>query len=130
MRPISEGPSNKSPGNSGGELDQERRLTPRGGARFLHALEQRIERLGRLEIAQARRVGRGDVDGKIARHLGHARDALNIIADTVLAVAPGPEIDADDPYRAWLEPLERRVLALISEAEPGDDGAGGDRAEQ
>ena len=60
-------------GEIGRELDEQRRHLPvERGARLLHADKQRIERLGRLEIAQARRIGRGNIDGEIARHRGHA----------------------------------------------------------
>ena len=56
-------------------------------------------------------------------------DARDIVADAVGAVAACAEIDADDPARPVFQPRKRRLLSLIVEAEPVDDGAVHDRAE-
>ena len=53
----------------------------------------------------------------------------HIIADAVGAVAPRPDIDADDPACAGLQAPKRRLVPVIVEAEPVDDGAVLGRAE-
>ena len=45
-------------GDIGGELDEKRRPLLRLAPRLLHPREQRSEHLRRLQVAQARRVGR------------------------------------------------------------------------
>ena len=52
-------------------------------ARVDHAGEEIVERLGLLQIAQAGRVGRGDVGGEIAGDLGEGFDAFHVIAGAV-----------------------------------------------
>ena len=59
----------------GRDLEQQRparRAAGRALARIDHAREQVVERGRLLQVAQARRVGRRDVDGEIARHAARA----------------------------------------------------------
>ncbi len=109
----------------GRDLDQKRHRPGAPAhplARVEHAGEQIVERLGLLQIAQAGRVGRGDVDGEIAGDGGEGLDQLGIIAAAVGAVAVGADIDADDAALPGPrgEPLERRGGARIVEAEAVD----------
>src|SRR5581483_2422184 len=99
------------------ELDEEWRLTGKSAAGCLHALEQSIESGGSLEVAQARRVGRGDIDGEVARHRAHTLDSGDIIGDAVGAVASCADIDADDSRRTLFQPRQRSLLAVVVEAE-------------
>src|SRR5665213_3302600 len=89
-------------------------------ARIEHTGEQFVEHLGLLQIAQARRVGRGDVDGEIAGDGGESFDQLGVVADTVGAIAIGANIDADNAalVHARRQPLERGRRTLVVEAEP------------
>ena len=52
--------------------------------------------LGLLQVAQARRVGRGDVDGEIAGDRGEGFDQPHIVLGAVGRIAVGADIDADN----------------------------------
>ena len=112
-------------GDVGCELDQERRALLHCAPRHLHPREQRSESFRCLQIAQAWRVGRGDVDGEIVGNRAHAADARHVIADTILAVLAGADIHPDHAVAASRETAKRGRLALIVEAEAVDDGAVG-----
>ncbi len=77
-----------------------------------------------LQVAQARRVRRGDVDGEIARDRRKRLDQLDIIGDTVGRILVGPDIDADDAalMRARGEPPQYGFGAVIVETHAIDDG--------
>ena len=126
------------------DLEQHRRRTgclrhPLAGVD--HAGQQVIEHGGLLQVAQSRRVWRGNVDDDVARDRGEALDQPHIVGDAVRRVLVRPDIDADDPAApgaaaagggkrrkrgglgARREPLEHRVGALRIEAEPVDHPA-------
>ena len=65
-------------------------------ARVHHARQQFVEHLALLQVAQARRVGRGNVAGEIARDRREHLDLADIVADAVGAILVGADIDADD----------------------------------
>ena len=79
---------------------------------------------GLLQIAQARRVRRGDVDGEIARDRREHLDQPDVVGDAVGRILVGPDIDADDAalMRARRQPPQHRVGAVIVEAHAVDDG--------
>ena len=116
-------------GDVGRELDQERRALPRRTPRLLHPREQRSESFRCLQIAQAWRVGRGDVDGEIVGDRAHAGDARHVIADAILAVLAGADIHPDHAIAASRQTWECGGLPFIVEAEAVDDGAVGGGAE-
>ena len=110
----------------GRDLDQDRcrsGFPADAGARVDHARGQLVEHVCLLQVAQAGRVGRRDVDGEIAHHRREHLDQLHIVGDAVGAVLVGADIDADDAalIRTRREPAQHRVGALAVEAEPVDD---------
>ncbi len=105
----------------GRDLQEERRpRAPRVG----HRLEQFGQRSLVLKRAQARRVGRGDVDGEIVGEAEHRPHPGGIIADPVGTVLVGADIDADDPRPpvALLQPCRGSGEAAIVESHPVDHG--------
>ena len=110
----------------GRDLEQHRR---RAGAqahpfaRVDDARQQIVERLGLLQIAQARRIRRRHVDGEIAGDGGEGLDQPDIVLGAVGRIAVGADIDADDAalVGAGGKPRQRRRRAAIVEAEPVDD---------
>ena len=92
-------------------------------ARIDHARQQVVERAGLLQIAQARRVGRGNIDGDVARDRREPLDQPHIIGDAVRRILVGPDIDADDAAGIGPrgEPVQNGFGALRIEAEPVDD---------
>src|ERR1700674_5307706 len=54
-------------------------------ARVDHAGKQLVEQLALLQVAQAGRVGRRDVDREVARHRREGLDQAHIIGDAILA---------------------------------------------
>ena len=65
-------------------------------ARVDHACEQVVERGRLLQVAQARRVGRRDIDGQETR-VGRKRlQAGDIVGGAVDGILVGAEVDADD----------------------------------
>ena len=109
-------------------------------ARIDDARQKVVERLGLLQLAQARRVGRGNVDGDVARHGGEALDQPHVVGDTVEGILVGADIDADDSFgpscparrspRPRRQALEHGIGALRIEAEPVDDAFVGVEPEQ
>ena len=62
---------------------------------------QQVAEFGpRLHGAQARRVGRGDVDGEIGGERREAADAELVVGGAVGAVLVGADVDADDAWPA------------------------------
>ncbi len=116
----------------GGDLEEDRQRPLRRGT-LAHGDDPR-QQLGQrralLQVAQARRVRRGNVDDHIGCDIGEARDPGDIIADALGAVPVRPEIDADDATAAARRqaPMQR-VVAVIVEAEAVDDGPVGRQPE-
>ncbi len=65
----------------------------------------------RCRFAQARRVGRGHVDGEIVGERRQHRHALDVIADVVLGVAVLADIGADDAAAAAARAASRAATA-------------------
>ena len=88
--------------------------------------DQVVKRVAPLQVAQAGRVRRGDVDRQIVGERGEGPDAEHVILDAVGRVPVGADIDADHPGRAaGRPPHEARpgpLEAVVVEAEAVDDG--------
>ncbi len=104
-----------------------------GGPR---AVDQFGQRPLALQSAQARRVGRGDIDDEIIgqrSEAGHTQFVIGGGVDRIFILA---EIDADDAWADAMpavtgdEPAATAVHAIIVEAHAVDDGAVLDQAEQ
>ena len=119
----------------GRDLDQHRRR-PRfaihARTRLHHAREQLVEHPALLQVAQAGRIGRGNVAGEIARDRREHLDLLHIVRDAILGVLVGADIDADDAARAHAcgEPPQHHIGALAVEAEAVDHALIGRQPEQ
>ena len=86
--------------------------------------EQLLQRLARLQRAQARRIGRGDVDGEIVRPPPQPLQAQHIVAHPVGGVLVGPDIGPDNPASGpRVEPPGEGLQALVVEAHPVDHRA-------
>ncbi len=89
--------------------------------------KQIVEHCGLLQVAQARRVGRGNIDGDVARHRREALDQPHIIGDAIGRILVGADIDADDAAGIARAPASRAraptVGALRIKAEPVDHAA-------
>ena len=112
---------------SGAIFEQHRRIAgacPHPFARIDHPRQEIVERRGLLQVAQARRVRRGHVDGEIARHRREGLDQLDIIGDAIGGILVGADIDADDAakLRARRQPPQHDVGAVIVEAHAVDHG--------
>ena len=109
----------------GRDLEQHRR---RPGARrnpVAHlddARQQIVERGGALQLAQARRVGRGNVDGDVACDRRDRFDQADVVGGAVAGIPVGADVDPDDAAlgRPRRQPRQHRGLALAVEAEPVD----------
>jgi hypothetical protein len=77
-----------------------------------------------LQVAQARRIGRGDVDGKVAGDVIEVLDTLDVVGRAVGRILVGPELMPTTPRggRASSRASCRGVTAVV-EAEPIDDRA-------
>ena len=79
-----------------------------------------------LEVAQARGVGRRDVDGQIVRQRSEGLDAEHIVLDPVRRVPIGADVDAHHSQPAAGRPPQearpRPLEAVVVEAEAIDDG--------
>ena len=107
------------------DLEEHRHAHLGLGAGRQHLAQQPAQRLVALQIAQARRIGRGDVDGQVIGQFGEALDAQDIVGDEILAILVGADIDAERRRHAQaLEPGEGGVMALIVEAHAIDDAFG------
>ena len=73
----------------GAALDERR-------ARGVQRADQALQIGARLQVTQARRVGRGDVDRDVVDPVAHRLETGDVIGDRVGAVAVGADIDADD----------------------------------
>jgi hypothetical protein len=84
----------------------------------------RVECGGLLQVAQPRRVRRGDVDGEIARDRRKRLDQLDVVGHAVGRVLVGPDIDADDAAMvgASRKPAQRDLGTVIVEAHAVDHG--------
>ena len=78
-----------------------------------------------MQLPQARRVGRADVDRQIVRNDAHCPDARNIIGDPVRAVLVGADVDADNAATrtAFEQALVRGGMAMVVEAQAVDHRA-------
>ena len=106
--------------------EQRRRAFRRGfGARQLERRDQLDQRRLALQRAQARGVGRGDVDGEVIGHGRQARNAGNVIRHGVFAVAVLADIGADDAAFAAprLEPRRDIVQTFAVKSQAVDDRA-------
>ena len=103
-------------------------------ARRAHPRRARADRrtLRLLQVAQAGRVGRGNVDGEIARDRRERLDQAHIVGDAVGGLLVGADIDADDAARVRRarKPAQHRLGALAVEAEPVDHALVGGEPEQ
>jgi len=111
----------------GRDLEQHRRRT--GIARDAVAglddpAEQVVEHGRPLQFAQARRVGRGDVDGDVARDRGDLLDQPDIVGGAVGRILVGADVDADDAALPGPggQPRQHHARAHAVEAEPVDHG--------
>ncbi len=83
----------------GRDLEEDRRPGRGGLAGGRHPRQQLGQLRARLHVAQAGRVGRGDVDGEVGGERGKAGHAFLVVGDAVGAVLVGADIDADDAGR-------------------------------
>ena len=118
----------------GRDLDEERAARLGLVARGDDALNEIIERVAPLQVAQARRVRRRDVDRQIVGQRREGPDAEHIVRDAVGRVPVGADVDAHHAHRAaGRPPHEARtgpLEALVVEAEAVDDGRVLRQAEQ
>ena len=118
----------------GRDLEQDRLAAVPFGAMVTgveHAGEEIVERRRLLQVAQSRRVRRGNIDGEIARDIGEGGDAFDIIGNAVGTRLVRPDIDADDPAAAAArEPPMHRAMAFAVEAEAVDHRLVVDEPEQ
>ncbi len=93
-------------------------------ARIDDFCQEIVERCGLLQIAQARRVGRGHVDGEIARYRRKGLDQFDVIGDAVGGILVRADIDAEDTakMRAPGQPPQHGFGAIIVEAHAVDHG--------
>ena len=94
--------------------------------------QQIVKAGGALQIAQTRRVGRGDIHGDVACDRRKRLDQAHIVRDAIGAVAVGADIHPDDAalVRAPHQPRQHTRLALVVEAEPVDHGLVGVETEE
>ena len=107
------------------DLEQHRQRADARACLFAHghdARQQIVERARFLQVAQAGGIGRGDVDGEVARHRREHFHQPRIVAGAVGRIAVGPDIDADDAafMGARGEPRKHGGGALVIEAEAVD----------
>ena len=110
----------------GRDLDEERPAGFGLVTRSDHAQDQIVKRIAPLQVAQAGRVGRRNVDGQIVAERGERLDPEHIVLDPVGRVPVGADIDADQSRRATgraaQEARPRPLEAVVVEAEAVDDG--------
>jgi hypothetical protein len=104
---------------------QEHRRSGRGICPCIeHARQEIVERRRLLQVAQARRIGRGNVDGEIAGAPRKRCDARHVVGRPVRRILVGADVDADDPATACARHQSRlqRSVALVVEAQSVDYG--------
>src|SRR5690606_5277046 len=101
-----------------------KRRALRIGPRRYDAVQQFDQAVARLQVAQADRVRRGDVDRDIGGQFGETPHAGLVIGYAVGAGLVGADIDADDaaPLPPFGQPPHRGCVTLRVEAEAVDDG--------
>src|SRR5262249_51948817 len=84
------------------------------------------------QVAQARRVGRGDVDGEVAHYRRAGLDQPHIVGTAVLRRLVGADVEPDDAatLRPRGEARQHGGLALAVEAEAVDHRLVGVESEQ
>src|SRR5690606_38177388 len=86
--------------------------------------KERRKLLLALQVAEAGRVRRGDVDRQIVGERRKHADARDIVRGAVVAVAIGADIDAEDASGlAPVEALGEGLVTLIIEAQAVDERA-------
>ena len=78
------------------DFQEDRRMAGQAGPRRREAFEQFVQRRPGLQGAQARRVGRADIDGEIVGQAPEAGQARAVVGDAVRRLLVGPQIGADD----------------------------------
>ena len=110
----------------GRDLDEQRPAGLGLVARGDHPQDQVVKRIAPLQVAQAGRVRRRNVDGQIVGERGEGLDAEHIVLDPVGRVPVGADVDADHPDRAAgrlpQEARPRPLEAVVVEAQAVDDG--------
>ena len=116
-------------GDVGRQLDDDRTLRlSRPAISRARASSRRcsssFERGGILQVAQARRVGRGDVDREVAGDVVECLDAAHVVGDAVGRFLVGADVDADDAASACgaCSRASAACMPAVVEAEPIDDG--------
>ena len=97
----------------GRDLEQQRHAQTHLRARLRQQRKEMFELASVLQPAQARRVGRGDIDGDVGGERRELRERIAIIGAAVRAVLVGADIDADDRRRVRAcKALGHRLHAL------------------
>ena len=117
------------------DLEQHRRvarLLTHALARIDHLGKEIVEDVPLLQVAQARRIRRGHIDGEIARDWRESLDQPHVVGNAIRRILVGAEIDADDARKicAHGEPPQHRISAVIVEAQAIDHGLVALEAEQ
>ncbi len=96
-------------------LQEHRHLPAVRGRRCIsclaHAGEQVVERLGRLEIAQARRVRRAHVHREVRRDGGERLDAGDVVGEPVMGILLAPTFTPTIPGRPARRPSRARAAS-------------------
>ena len=109
----------------GRDLQEHGHAGLRLGASGQHFAEEPRQRLVGLQVAQPRRIGRGNVHGEVVGQIGEALHPQHIVGDEILAVLVGADIDPQCGRHAQaLQALESGVVALIVEPHAVDDAFG------
>lgn len=111
------------------DLQEDRGAVGRPG--LVDAPQQVVQRLAALKRAQARRIGRGDVDGEIVGQARQTFQARDIVGRLVLGVLVGAQIGADGrALRTAGQTRGEGLQPLVVEAHAVDDGPVFGQAEQ
>ena len=90
-------------------------------ARRQNTREQVIQCLCALQITQARRIGRGNIDGEVAGNTGKAANTQNVIGAAVCRFLIRTQIHPDNSAApAVVQPVQGRLMTFIIEAETID----------
>ena len=94
-------------------------------------MQQPLQRLLLLQVAQARRVGRRNVDGEVVGDAGEAGGTPGVVGGEIGTVLVGADVDAERRRHAHaVQPAIHFVVAGIVEAHAVDDTLGAADAEQ